>query len=63
MSNTLSNFIFTQDESTAKLLESCGYEEIPTNNIKSHMFINNAMLKFSDEIDISKVNFTNMLCI
>lgn len=56
-------FIITFDEATTASLLKLGFVEMPSGNTKSHVFINNQTLKFDENIDMSKIKFSNMLCI
>lgn len=55
------NFIKTSDIPTAELLKNCGYQEINSGVDEIFMFINDTTLKFSNEIDISKIQYSNKL--
>lgn len=55
-------FIKTFDKETAEKLQNLGFQKI-TSNSENDVFVNNNTLKFSDEIDISKIKYTNILCI
>lgn len=55
-------FIYTSDINTATALSKLGFIEIP-NNDKAHTFINDKTLRFDDSIDMSKIKFSNILCI
>lgn len=56
------NFIRTTDEDTAMQLSKFGFQKI-NDSSGEYIFINNRKLQFSDEIDISKITYTNILCI
>lgn len=56
-------FIVTFDSGTATALLKSGFTEIPSGNDNSHTFINDKTLKFDDSIDMSKLKYTNMLCV
>ena len=60
--NKKMNFICTKDEQTASVLENLGFKRIDSNN-GYYMFLNCEALKFSNEVDISKIQYTNMLCV
>lgn len=58
-------FIIVTDVNTAKLLKEQGYSLATTDCCGSgtFLFINNDNLKFSNEIDISKIHYTNRMWI
>lgn len=61
--NSKTNFVSTTDLETRNKLLKLGFQEIENSNNK-YTFINLKPLKFEDNnIDKSKVQFTNMLCI
>ncbi len=55
-------FIKTLDKETSEQLTKLGFQKIADNG-GNDVFINNSTLKFSDKIDISKITYTNILCI
>ena len=57
------NFIITYDSNTADLLVKLGFTWVENSNNNAYMFINDNALKFDDSIDLSKLKYTNMLCI
>jgi hypothetical protein len=56
------NFISTSDESTYKQLLSLGFQEVQNSN-GLHTFINKPITFESDDLDKSKIIYTNILCI
>ncbi len=56
------NFIRTTDASTATTLLELGFQKVDESN-GIYTFLNTDKLKFSDGIDKSKIQYTNMLCI
>ena len=54
------NFITTQDTPTATLLLKQGYQKVQDSN-GIYVFLNTDKLRFSNEIDITKLKYTNML--
>lgn len=56
------NFVSTKDEDTRKLLIKLGFKEIQNSN-GLYTFLNDSHLRFSEDIDMSKINYSNMLCI
>ena len=57
------NFIITYDSNTADLLAKLGFTKVENSNKNAYMFINDNTLKFDDSIDLSKIQYTNTLCI
>lgn len=58
----LKNFIRTSDEETANKLRNCGFYEVDTNG-KYHIFVNSDTIKFSKNVDSSKIAYTDNLVI
>ena len=56
------NFIRTQDQKVAEILKDQGYHLVDDKN-GFFTFVNDNTLKFSEDVDASKVQYTNMLCI
>ena len=54
------NFIITKDASTPTLLLKQGYQKVQDSN-GIYVFLNTDKLQFSNEIDITKLKYTNML--
>ena len=54
------NFIKTKDAPTATLLSQQGYQQVQNSN-GIYVFLNTDKLQFSNEIDITKLKYTNML--
>ena len=57
------NFIITYDSNTADLLVKLGFTRVENSNKNAYMFINDKALKFDNSIDMSKLKYTNMLCV
>ena len=57
------NFIVTYDSDTATLLIRSGFTKVENSNKNAYMFINDKALKFDNSIDLSKLKYTNMLCV
>ena len=53
-------FIQTQDIPTATLLSQLGYQQVQNSN-GIYVFLNTDTLRFSENIDINKLKYTNML--
>lgn len=56
------NFIRTQDQKISDVLKKQGFKLIDDKN-GFFTFVNDKTLKFSDEIDTSKIHYTNMICL
>lgn len=57
------NFIKTTDGETAIKLRELNFQEIPSIEVGVYIFINRNEMQFSsDDIDISKLHYTNVLC-
>lgn len=53
-------FITTQDIPTATLLSNKGYQQVQSNN-GIYVFLNSDKMQFSNDIDMKKIQFSNML--
>ena len=53
-------FITTQDTPTATLLSQQGYQLVQNSN-GIYVFLNTDTLRFSENIDITKIQYSNML--
>ena len=53
-------FITTQDTPTATLLSQQGYQQVQNSN-GIYVFLNTDEFRFSENIDINKLKYTNML--
>lgn len=56
----MKNFIKTSDYNTSLLLLKLGFEKISESN-GLYTFMNSSKLCFSNDIDISKIQYTNIL--
>lgn len=56
------NFIRTQDKKVADILKESGLKVIDEKD-GFFTFINDQSLKFSNDVDTSKIHYTNMLCV
>ena len=54
------NFITTKDTHTATLLSQQGYQHVQNSN-GIYVFLNTDTLRFSNDIDITKIQYSNML--
>ena len=57
------NFIKTFDSDVATLLLKSGFVKVENNEPNTYTFINDQSLKFDSSIDMSKLKYTNMLCV
>ena len=53
-------FITTQDITTATLLSKQGYQQVQNSN-GIYVFLNTEKFRFSNDIDITKIQYSNML--
>ena len=53
-------FIITQDIPTATLLSQLGYQQVQNSN-GIYVFLNTDKFRFSNDIDITKIQYSNML--
>jgi type V secretory pathway adhesin AidA len=60
--NKKQNFLKTKDISTATTLSKLGFQQVDNSN-DWITFINNNKLQFSNDIDQSKIKYSNILCI
>lgn len=56
------NFIKTSDVSTAEMLQKLGFQQIDKQG-SIYTFLNTNTLQFSEDIDKSKIQYTNVLCV
>ena len=56
------NFIKTSDKSTAETLKNLNYQQVDFSN-GIYTFLNTDKMQFSDDIDKSKIQYSNNLCI
>ena len=54
------NFIKTADESTAETLKELNYQQVDFSN-GIYTFLNTDKINFSEDIDKSKIHYSNML--
>nr|DAQ69150.1 MAG TPA: hypothetical protein [Caudoviricetes sp.] len=53
-------FITTQDTHTATLLSQQGYQQVQNSN-GIYVFLNTDKFRFSNDIDITKIQYSNIL--
>lgn len=56
------NFIKTSDKSTSDTLKKIGFQQVDFSN-GIYTFLNTDKIQFSSDIDKSKIQYSNMLCI
>lgn len=56
------NFIKTADESTAETLKNLNYQQVDFSN-GIYTFLNTDKVNFSEDIDKTKIQYSNMLCV
>lgn len=56
------NFIKTQDLSTSIILSKLGFQKVDEQN-GIYTFLNTDKIHFSNEVDRSKIQYSNMLCV
>ena len=55
------NFIVTYSRDISEKLKMLGFNEICSNNVDIYVFVNDTKLSFSDDIDMSKIKYSNKL--
>ena len=55
------NFIITHDKNVGNKLKSLGFQEIPSQNVDICIFVNDSKISFTNDIDMSKVKYSNKL--
>ena len=56
------NFIKTSDKHTADILLNLGFQQVDFSS-SIYTFLNADKMQFSDDIDKSKIQYSNMLCV
>ena len=54
-------FIITHDKSVGDRLKKLGFREIPSQNVDICIFANDAGILFANDIDMSKIKYSNKL--
>lgn len=54
-------FIITYDKDVGDKLKKLGFQEIPSQNVDICIFVNDNMISFANDIDMSKVKYSNKL--
>lgn len=55
------NFIITHDKDVGNKLKKLGFQEIPSQNVDICIFVNDNKILFTNDIDMSKVKYSNKL--
>ncbi len=54
-------FIITHDKGVGDKLKKLGFQEIPSQNVDICIFVNDTKILFANDIDMSKVKYSNKL--
>ena len=54
-------FIITHDKNVGNKLKNLGLQEIPSRNVDICIFVNDTKILFTNDIDMSKVKYSNKL--
>ena len=54
-------FIITHDKDISSKLKKLGFQEIPSQNVDVYIFVNDSKILFTNDIDMSKVKYSNKL--
>ena len=54
-------FLITSDITTKNMLLQLGFIEVPNSNIDIFVFVNDSKLSFANDIDVSKIKYSNKL--
>ena len=55
------NFIITHDKDVGNKLKKLGFQEILSQNVDICIFVNDSKISFTNDIDMSKVKYSNKL--
>ena len=55
------NFIITHDKDVGEKLKKLGFQEIPSQNVDICIFVNDTKILFANDIDMSKVKYSDKL--
>lgn len=58
---SIKKFIITHDEDVGKKLKKLGFQEIPSQNVDICIFVNDTKISFANDIDMSKVKYSDKL--
>ena len=54
-------FVITHDRDVGNKLKELGLQEIPSQNVDICIFVNDTKILFTNDIDMSKVKYSNKL--
>jgi len=54
-------FVITHDKDVGNKLKKLGLQEIPSQNVDICIFVNDTKILFTNDIDMSKVKYSNKL--
>ena len=54
-------FLITHDKDVSNKLKKLGFQEIPSQNVDICIFVNDTKILFTNDIDMSKVKYSNKL--
>lgn len=54
-------FIITYDKNVGDKLKKLGFQKIPSQNVDICIFVNDTKILFTNDIDMSKVKYSNKL--
>ena len=54
-------FLITHDKDVGNKLKLLGFQEIPSQNVDIYTFVNDTKILFANDIDMSKVKYSNKL--
>ena len=57
----IKNFIVTHDKTVGDKLKKLGFQEISSPNVDICIFVNDAKISLTNDIDMSKVKYSNKL--
>lgn len=55
------NFIITHNKDISDRLKKLGFKEIHSNNVDIYIFVNDSKISFADDVDMSKIKYSNKL--
>ena len=55
------NFIITHDKAVGDKLKNLGFQEILSQNVDICIFVNDNKISFANDIDMSKIKYSNKL--
>lgn len=55
------SFIITYDKGTGQKLKELGFQEVLSPAVDLYIFINNSKISFSNDIDMSRIQYSNKM--